>query len=266
MGSSTNNIEDIFIKNIVNRKVKLEPIHIHKDYKDELNKKLVKELDGKYSKYGFIKEGSINIIKCSLGELEQNSLQGNVLFNVQFSILVCNPVIGNIIKCKVHEQNNFGLLCKDVKHSVIHIIVPKKTIKIKSDIPLNNISNDDIVFIEIVGKKPILNNKKIDCIGRIIRTNKIKNVNENTENDNTILVEGDDDFNEIVGDLSDTDSSDSDIQDGGDISDAESLLSVSDLSDNISELSDSGISIIGSDLSDNGLNENELSDNEISEK
>ena len=84
MGSSTNNIEDIFIKNIVNRKVKLEPIHIHKDYKDELNKKLVKELDGKYSKYGFIKEGSISIIKCSLGELEQNSLQGNVLFNVQF--------------------------------------------------------------------------------------------------------------------------------------------------------------------------------------
>lgn len=265
MGSSTNNIEDIFIKNIVNRKIKLQPIHIHKDYKDELNKKLVKELDGKYSKYGFIKEGSINIIKCSLGELEQNSLQGNVLFNVQFSILVCNPVIGNIIKCKVHEQNNFGLLCKDVKHSVIHIIVPKKTIKIKSDIPLNNISDDDIVFIEIVGKKPILNNNKIDCIGRIIRTNKIKNINENTENDNTILVEGDDDFNEIVGDLSDTDSSDSgNEQSGGDISDVGSLLSVSDLSDNISELSDDNISIIGSDLSDNGVSD--LDDVATSEK
>ena len=109
MGSSTNNIEDIFIKNIVNRKIKLQPIHIHKDYKDELNKKLVKELDGKYSKYGFIKEGSINIIKCSLGELEQNSLQGNVLFNVQFSILVCNPVIGNILNVKF--MNRIILAC-----------------------------------------------------------------------------------------------------------------------------------------------------------
>ena len=152
---------DIFLKNIINRKVKLSPNQLHKNFKKELLKKLKNVLENKYTKYGLIKENSIEIINYSIGTLEHNSLQGNVIYNVQFSVLVCNPVIGNIIKCKVFNSNNFGILCKDINHSIIEIIVPKKTIAIQSDIPLNNININDIVYIEIVGKKPLLNDKKI---------------------------------------------------------------------------------------------------------
>lgn len=236
--------QDIFTKNIVNRRVKITPNNLHKDFKDELLNKLKKELEGKYSKYGFIKENSIEILKYSLGELEQNSLEGNIIYNVRFTILVCNPVIGNIIKCKVIDQNKFGLSCKDVKHSIIHIIVPKKTIKIKSEVDVNNILNDDIVYIEIIGKKPILNNNKINCFGRVIKTNSIKNITENTEKDDTILLDGTDEYNDILSE-SDDESDDESDQEGGEElhsdvdSDADSLLSISQLSeDNLSEMSD----------------------------
>tara|TARA_Y100001970_G_scaffold294318_1_gene450451 strand:- start:854 stop:1600 length:747 start_codon:yes stop_codon:yes gene_type:complete len=235
---------DIFLKNIINRKVKLSPDKLHKNFKQKLLDKLKDNLENKYSKYGLIKENSIEIIKYSIGTLEHNSLQGNVIYNVQFSALVCNPVIGNIIKCKVFNLNNFGILCKDIKHSIIEIIVPKKTLAIQSDIPLNNINIDDIVFIEIIGKKPLLNDKKINCIGKIKRANKIKNNNDNKEKDNTILLEGEDDYDDIVGDdTTDSDTTDDENIDGGGISSDEvsnngSLLSLSDLSDNLSDLSD----------------------------
>jgi len=235
---------DIFLKNIINRKVKLSPEKLHKNFKQKLLDKLKIELENKYSKYGLIKENSIDIIKYSIGTLEQNSLQGNVIFNVQFSALVCNPVIGNIIKCKVFNLNNFGILCKDIKHSIIEIIVPKKTLAIQSDIPLNNINIDDVVFIEIIGKKPLLNDKKINCIGKIKRANKINNNNNNNEKDNTILLEGDDEYEDIIGDDDSTESysSEDDDKEGGGISsdvesDTGSLLSLSDLSDNESESS-----------------------------
>ena len=230
---------DIFIKNIISKKVKLSPDKLHKNFKRELLNKLKDTLENKYTKYGLIKENSVELIKSSIGMLEQNSLQGNVIFNVQFSALVCNPVIGNIIKCKVFNQNNFGILCKDLKHSIIEIIVPKKTLAIQSDIPLNNINIDDVVFIEIIGKKPLLNDSKINCIGKIKRANKINNNKDNKEKDNTIILEGDDEYDEIIGDeTTDEDTSDDEIEGGmsnTELDDSQSLLSLSDLSDNLSE-------------------------------
>ena len=77
---------DIFLKNIINRKVKLSPDKLHKNFKQELLNKLKNNLENKYSKYGLIKENSIEIIKYSIGTLEHNSLQGNVIYNVQFNV------------------------------------------------------------------------------------------------------------------------------------------------------------------------------------
>ena len=99
---------DIFLKNIINKNVKLSPNNLNKNFKQKLLDNLKSNLEGKYSKYGLVKEDSIEIIKYSLGTLENNSLQGNVIFKVQFSAMICNPVIGNIIKCKVFNLNNFG--------------------------------------------------------------------------------------------------------------------------------------------------------------
>lgn len=249
---------DIFLKNIINKNVKLAPNMLNKNFRQKLLDNLKNNLEGKYSKYGLIKDNSIEIIKYSVGALEHNSLQGNVIFNVQFSALICNPVIGNIIKCKVFNLNNFGILCKDLKYSIIEIIVPKKTIAIKSEVPINDINIDDIVFIEIVGKKPLLNDKKINCIGRIIRTNKVNKNNDNNEKDNSILLEGDNQYDEIIEGNNDElsedelseDSDDEFIGKGGgenEYSDNESLLSISDLSDN---LSDDGEGVIGGDGED----------------
>ena len=186
----------IFNDNILTAKVKLNPRNVNKNYQKYILSKLQKEYEGKFSKFGLIKEETIKLLKVSLGGLEQNSFEGNVIYEVLFNSKICNPVIGDIILCEVINTNNFGILCsaKEDNKSIIDVIIPKKSIAVKSDIDLSTIKIGMTVFVEIIGRKPILNDTKIKCIGKIIKTkNKSRVVptsnEKNIEEDEDIITE-----------------------------------------------------------------------------
>ena len=212
---------NVFNDNILTTKVKIQPRNLNKNYHQYILNKLQKQYEGKFSKFGLIKEGTIDLLSVSLGSLEQNSFEGNILFNVSFNSKICNPVIGNILLCKVVNTNNFGILCtaEDNNKSIIDIIIPKKSIAIQSDIDLTNIKIGMNVYVEIIGRKPILNDTKIKCIGKIIKTDnrsKVKpNLNtENIEEDDDIIkeeidIEYDDD--DIINDYDEDDDDDDEI-------------------------------------------------------
>ena len=240
---------NVFNDNILTTKVKIQPRNLNKNYHQYILNKLQKQYEGKFSKFGLIKEGTIDLLSVSLGSLEQNSFEGNILFNVSFNSKICNPVIGNILLCKVVNTNNFGILCtaEDNNKSIIDIIIPKKSIAIQSDIDLTNIKIGMNVYVEIIGRKPILNDTKIKCIGKIIKTDnrsKVKpNLNtENIEEDDDIIKEeidieyddddiinnddeDDDDDDEINEEDEDNDDEIDDLEGG---SDYDSVLSDSD--------------------------------------
>ena len=186
----------IFNDNILTAKVKLNPRNVNKNYQKYILSKLQKEYEGKFSKFGLVKEETIKLLKVSLGGLEQNSFEGNVIYEVLFNSKICNPVIGDIILCEVINTNNFGILCsaKEDNKSIIDVIIPKKSIAVKSDIDLSTIKIGMTVFVEIIGRKPILNDTKIKCIGKIIKTkNKSRVVptsnEKNIEEDEDIITE-----------------------------------------------------------------------------
>ena len=186
---------DIYNNNILTTKVKLKPNEINKNYQKYLIEKLKKNYESFYTKFGLIKKDSIEILSISLGQLEQNGLEGNVVYYVKFKALVCNPVIGNTILCNVVNDNNFGILCKDKEDEVIEIIIPKKSIAIKSEIDLDSISIGDDIYVEILGKKSKLNDTTIRCIGKVLKTTK-RNINkENLIEDETIILQDNDTLN-----------------------------------------------------------------------
>jgi DNA-directed RNA polymerase subunit E'/Rpb7 len=186
---------DIYNNNILTTKVKLKPNEINKNYQKYLIGKLKKNYESFYTKFGLIKKDSIEILSISLGQLEQNGLEGNVVYYVKFKALVCNPVIGNTILCNVVNDNNFGILCKDKENQIIEIIIPKKSIAIKSEIDLNSISIGDDIYVEILGKKSKLNDTTIRCIGKVLKTTK-KNINKNNLiEDETIILQDNDTLN-----------------------------------------------------------------------
>lgn len=167
---------DSFVLSLLNEKVKLSAKYMNKNYKNHILRELKRKNEGKCSKHGYIKNDSVDIKRVSVGELELQSLRGFVNYDVQFTALVCNPTKGSILKSKVVNSNNFGVLCVCGIHEgsdfipIIDIIVPKNSLHIQSNtsIDINDLKKDDVINIEIVGKKFEINDPKISAVGKIV--------------------------------------------------------------------------------------------------
>lgn len=201
-------IDDIFLPSILTEKIKLSPKHLTKDYKQKILEVLQYRNEDKCSKHGYIKKGSIDILKVSAGQLESHTLHGFVRFMVNFKALVCNPTNGSVVKSRVVNTNNFGVhcVCEHISQSgqrelIIDIIVPKKSISIQSNqsINLDSLQKDDIVFIEIIGKKYEINDKRIQAVGKIV-SNDIDSTDANIDvennEDNTEMPQFEDTYEE----------------------------------------------------------------------
>jgi DNA-directed RNA polymerase subunit E'/Rpb7 len=118
--------------------------------------------------------------------VEKHTFSGYVLFDVQFECDVCNPCPGDIIFAKVKNMNKFGVLCvsgfidEDMHMaSIIEIVIPKCSTTIcKNKDLVNQVKIDDMVEIELLGKKMKTSDTKISMVGRIVK--KVTNVNVTT--------------------------------------------------------------------------------------
>jgi DNA-directed RNA polymerase subunit E'/Rpb7 len=200
----------IFHESILNGKVKLKPSQINKNFIKYISEALDKNYQGKFTKYGLIRHGSIKLLELDMGQIEQNSLEGYVNYNILFQAEVCLPANGMILLCDVISINNFGVMCTITDHEnkkskstdpIIKIIVPKKSPAIESKINLEEVISGNKVYVQIMGVKPQLNDSLICCIGLIIRkSGKNKNEEEDDDDNDTkkiytqvdpnIIVEG----------------------------------------------------------------------------
>jgi DNA-directed RNA polymerase subunit E'/Rpb7 len=161
-------MDNIFVRVQLCEKIKLEPAFISKSYKDEVLRRLKVKVEGICTKHGYIKPDSIEIHKICTGRVELIGLNGNTVFDVYFFADVCNPLLGSIIKCQVSNINKFGILAE--AGNIIEAIIAKNSVSIQSDVDLERVRIGDEVFIEVLGKKYELNDKKISLIARIVRS------------------------------------------------------------------------------------------------
>jgi DNA-directed RNA polymerase subunit E'/Rpb7 len=167
-----------FIPSLLTEKVKLSPKYMNKSFSKKLLNHLIEKNEGKCSKHGYIKRNSISITKISTGVVEAHTLHGFLNYMVQFKALVCNPTNGSVIKCKVVSSNNFGVLCssgitnEDNEYkAIMDIIVPKNSLNIRSDanIDFDKIVPNQILDVEIIGKKFEITDEKISAVGKIVK-------------------------------------------------------------------------------------------------
>lgn len=151
-------------------KVCLNPESLHKGVNKIIKRQLKAEYEGKCSYHGYIKIGSINILQKSPGLINDCSLNGNVIYHVQYNASICNPAIGSIISVKVVNSNMFGILAEIVdskKNVIIEAIVAKDP---TNAVKLEKINLGDVVDIEIKGKKFELGDKKVTVLGTLVET------------------------------------------------------------------------------------------------
>lgn len=170
---------NIFVHSVFLERVKLSPRDLHAGYVKALTRSLRESFEGKCTKYGYIKRGSIDVVQVYMGSVEAQTFRGFTNFTVKFKADVCNPTLGAVVVAKVQNINGFGILCTcgyvdDAMGGgkyvpILEIITPKHTQSIKSEVDLSSVKVGDEVNVEIMGKKFELMDTKISTIGRIVK-------------------------------------------------------------------------------------------------
>ena len=170
--------DDTFVKSILFERIKLPPKDMHAKYRERIAEILVNKVEGKCTRHGYIKRGSVEVLQVMMGKVEAQLFRGNVVFTVKFRAEVCNPVVGSVIQGKVQNINSFGILCmcgyldgSGKMNYVLEVIVPKQAFsqKIRSEVELDRVKVGDEVNIEIISKKFELEDKQVSAVGKIVK-------------------------------------------------------------------------------------------------
>jgi DNA-directed RNA polymerase subunit E'/Rpb7 len=271
------NNKDIFMTSILSEKIRLAPHQISKNYRDIITSAIKLKTEGVCTKYGYVLPGSVDIFKISPGIMRMVSLNGDVVYNVQFKADVCNPVIGITLKATIINTNNFGILAetsikvlddtgKTINIPVIETVITKQGVGIAGNVDLKTLKIGDVINVEVLAKKFELNDKKISVVGKVVDKEKtsassiIDNDNEELEPDEVVddddLDEEDDEEAEAEEDLDDIDDDIPEIEgedelDGGSKQGEGSLFDIDELYD------ESDLSVAGGD--DDDIEDDELS-------
>lgn len=197
----------IYVKSLLTDNIRLKPWHIGGRFKQAMHRQLVRKLEGVCSHHGYIRPTSIHLFKWKPGVLRMASLNGDVTYQVQFYADVCNPVNGMVLNAKIVNQNKFGLLAESIETNVLEIVVPRNLVSTSDEMNsvMNDLKVDDIVKIEVIGKKYELGDCKISVVGKIVEADDVDAAAAGV----TVSNDDSDEEGDVVGD----DNSDDEIPD-----------------------------------------------------
>jgi DNA-directed RNA polymerase subunit E'/Rpb7 len=195
----------LFTKSIITDNARLSCAQLTNQYKSYVKLYVQNKYEGKCSRYGYTRTGSIEILKVSVGNVRMFSLNGDAIFKVQFRAEICNPLVGQVMSAIVLNVNKFGVLASggtfdgdtgDMQSilPIVDIVIPKVG-TITSVIDMSEIKPGDRVAVEILGKKFNINDSKISAIGRV---KAIEFVSEGVVVGDNALVSNDEDASLVV--------------------------------------------------------------------
>jgi DNA-directed RNA polymerase subunit E'/Rpb7 len=181
--------------------IELTPNDLIDDFNTIIQEKLQAKLEGICTRYGYIKPGSLEIVRRSSGKFVKQHFNGHIHFDMICKGEVCNPPKGLIVEARVKNKNTLGLLAEGMmvinneKIPILDIIIPKKAAGILSEIDIDEVEIGDTVNVMIMGKRFQLNDIKISIIGRCVKQ-KSNTVDEEDEIDALGEIEEEGDMSE----------------------------------------------------------------------
>jgi len=156
--------------------IQLSPSELSGDFDRIIKTKMCDNLEGVCSRFGYIKPGSLEIVRRSAGMFGKQHFNGYIRFDIHCKGDVCNPPQGMVVEATVKNKNALGLLAESsmvmddgTTIPVLDIIVPKKSNGISSEIDLEDVQIGDHIFIMVMGKRYQLNDTNISIIGRAVK-------------------------------------------------------------------------------------------------
>jgi DNA-directed RNA polymerase subunit E'/Rpb7 len=155
-------MDNIYFNCVLTKKIIVASKFLNENIDEYIENYLKSKVEGLCIDEGYIKNDSIKILKKSIGMLLGSKFTGDITYDIAYTADICNPVIGNLIDCKVKFINKLGILGNN---GPITIIVGKQFHANDDDI--NNIKENDIVKVEVIAKKFSLNDREIKVIAKL---------------------------------------------------------------------------------------------------
>jgi DNA-directed RNA polymerase subunit E'/Rpb7 len=176
----------VYSRSLLTQKIVLKYDEVNSELFDILETKIKKLNEGKCIKEGYVKNNSVKLLTYSSGELFDNK----ILFECVFECLITNPVESTMIYCITKSITKVGVraeLIVDDEHSPYVVFIAR-------DHHYNNeafsqIKENDIIQVRILGQRYELNDKFISIIAELISINNystLKNELESLEADENL--------------------------------------------------------------------------------
>ena len=167
-------IEDFYFSSTLNINEFIKPSELSEiyskrtmrsnEYVDKyLLTKIKKKLGNKCNNSGYIADG-IHIIERTIGKIHTTHFTGNIHYTIKLDVSICVPLIGAIIECKVLGKNQVGVMCTahPLQVMICYNLENDKSV-------IDTISTGDVIKVEILKYRIILNDKNIKVIGKIVK-------------------------------------------------------------------------------------------------
>jgi DNA-directed RNA polymerase subunit E'/Rpb7 len=155
----------LYTQMIINRKVFILMKNIGSNIKAIMLKMINGDIAGKCIKEGYIKPNSISIITHSNGIQESDYIK----FDVVIECLVCNPVEGQNISCKVVNITKAGIRASiDDDNDPLVIFIARDHSYLNKN--FSNIKDDQEIIVRVIGQRFELNDKNISVIGELVES------------------------------------------------------------------------------------------------
>jgi DNA-directed RNA polymerase subunit E'/Rpb7 len=159
-------IYGVYIKSQLTRKIVLSITEIGKNVKQNLEKKLMSQIEGRCIPEGFIQPNSVKIKTYSSG----NILSDLIEFHVVYECMISHPVEGMLIEAECKTITKAGIHAHVVDEDgniPITVFVAKD--HHPSDRYFNEVKENSKITVKVIGVRFELNDPYICVISKLIR-------------------------------------------------------------------------------------------------
>ena len=153
---------DIYFHTQINRRVSLNPRFLDVDFAKYIEKIVKNNVEGRCIREGYVVPGTTIVLERSMGNLNNNQFNGNIIYDVKIGVKICNIPVNSVVKAPIIKMNKLGLLAE---LGPLMIIVPKE-IHTNKD-AFKDIKIGDEIELLIIGKTFELNSKKISVYAKL---------------------------------------------------------------------------------------------------
>lgn len=162
---------NLYFKSVLEEPIYVKINNINSNLEEIILSTIKNSFEGKCTNNGYIKRNTIKIVSYSSGIVNSNYIK----FNIIFECFICYPTDGMIISCVVKNVTKAGLRCElDEEKSPLIIFIAKD--HHYNNLEFNNVKENDIIKIKILGQRFELNDENISVIGEFLEKDNSVNV------------------------------------------------------------------------------------------